>query len=150
MIWVFSVIVCAAVLSFVLLILSAVAWVSWTRSGRFASDQQAVNEDYATIQKEHGDPFELLNRGKHAYELLVFPLIGISTGVMVGLLGRVRTGWTAVAALVPLQIFLLAADSFAVGAFLRAFVYFLLAYISASKVQSMRANTVKTAPTAGA
>jgi hypothetical protein len=137
----------AAVLSFVLLALSVVAWVSWTRSGHFARDQQVVNKDYATVQREYGDPFQLLNRGKQGYELLVFPLISIIIGVAVGLIGRAHTGWTAVVALLPLQIFLLAADGFAVGAFMRALVYFLLVYFSASKVQSMRASPPRTAST---
>jgi len=128
----------AAILSWVLLCLSIVAWLSVTQSGHFVRDPQVRNKDYATIQREYGDPFELLNRGKRQYELVVFPLISIITAAVVGLTGKVRTGWTAVVALLPLQAFLLLAGSFALGAFVRAFVYFLLAYFCASKVRSMR------------
>jgi hypothetical protein len=106
-----------------------------------------MNKDYSSIQKKYGDPFELLSRGKSEFEMVVFPLISIITGVVVGLTGKVRTGWTAVIALLPLQVFLLAAGSFAAGAFMRSLVYFLLVYFCASKANRLRTgSTSKAAP----
>jgi len=141
----------AALLSWILLCLCVVAWLSWTRAGRFARDQRVMSEDYSAVRKEYGDPFELLDRGKRQQEFVAFPLISIITGVVVGLAGKVRPGWVAVVALFPLQIFLLAANSFAAWAFIRALVYFLLAFFCASWVQRMKvASTPKAAspPTA--
>ena len=144
----FSVGVGGALLSWILLYLSIVAWLSWTPSGHFVRGPQVIDKDSVAIQKQYRDPFELLDRAKTGYQLGVIPAISIITGVFVGLTGRMRTGRLAVVALAPLQIFLLAAESFAVWAFVRALVYFLLAYFCASRVQSMRvSNPSKVTPT---
>jgi hypothetical protein len=138
----------AAVLSWVWLSLSVVAWLSWTSSGHFVRGPEVMHKDSATVQKEYRDPFKLLERAKTGYQLGVIPVISIITGVAVGLTTKVRAGWIAVIALLSLQIFLLVADSFTIGAFLRALVYCLLVYFCASKLRSMRANSPpKAAPT---
>lgn len=132
-----------AVLSFILLAALVMVWLSWTRPGQMVNDPRILNEkDAAAIVAEYGDPIEQLQKGKEQHELVLFPLISILTGVFVGLLGKVRTGWTAVVALLPLQVFLIFAESFDVAAFLRALAYFLLAYLSASMVRRMRAPVV--------
>jgi uncharacterized membrane protein YjjP (DUF1212 family) len=106
-----------------------------------------MDKDSAVLQKQYRDPFKLLDDAKTSYQLGVVPALSLITGLFVGLTGKVRVGWTAVFALAPLQIFLLAADTFTVWAFVRAFVYFLLAYFCASKVQGIRASsTPKAAP----
>ncbi len=140
----------AAVLSWVLLSLSILAWLSWTQSGHLARDAQTTTKGYAAVEKEYSDPFALLSKGKRQQEIVIFPVISIISGVLVGLLGKVRTGWIAVAALFPLQIFLLAANDFGLWAFLRAFVYFSLAYFCAGGVHTMWASHAPKGPPGGA
>jgi hypothetical protein len=121
-----------AVLSWVLVILSVVAWLSWTPSGRFIRGARATFKDSTAVHAQCHDPFGLLESAKLGFQIWVFPAISIITGLFVGRMGTARAGWLATAALAPLQIFLLAAESLAVSAFLRTFVYLLLGYFSAS------------------
>ena len=132
----------AALLSWMLLYLSLTVWLSRTRSGNFARDPHALTDDYATVKKQYGNPFELMNEGQKEFELGVFPIISIIIGAIVGLTVNTRAGWIAIFSLVPLQIFLLVASSFAVGAWARMLVYFLLAYLSASSIGSIRSRSV--------
>jgi hypothetical protein len=125
------------VLSWVLVILSVVAWLSWTPSGRFIRGARATLKDSAAVHAQRHDPFELLESAKSGFQIWVFPAISIVTGLFVGKMGTARTGWLAVVALAPLQIFLLAAQSLVVSAFLRTFVYLLLGYFSASFVHRL-------------
>ena len=130
----------AAALSWVLVCLSVVAWLSWTPSGHFVRGPEAMSHDSPAVHKQYGDPFELLGRAKTGYQLLVIPVISIVTGLFAGYVGKARAGWIAVVALFPLQAFLLAADGLRMSAFVRALAYFILAYFAASIVHSMRAR----------
>jgi hypothetical protein len=107
-----------------------------------------MDKDSPALHEQYRDPFKLLDRATTGYKFVVIPAICIVTGGFVGLIGKVRAAWIAVVALVPLQTFLLAADSFAVWAFARALLYFLLAYFCATRVQNMRGGSPRrTAPT---
>lgn len=130
----------AALLSWILLVLFTLGWLSWTRSGHLASDQHAGEKTYATIQKEYGDPFELLNQWHRQYDLLILPAISIITGAFVGAACNACPGWVGVVALLPLQLFVLASDRFASAGFFRALIYSLLVYFSASWVARLRRN----------
>lgn len=130
----------AALLSWVLLCLSVMAWLSWTPSGHFVRGPSVMDRDSAILQKQYLDPFKLLDNARTGYRLAVIPAISIVTGLFVGFVSKARAGWIAVFAVTPLQIFLLDADRFGVAALARAFLYFLLSYLCASAVQRMRAR----------
>src|SRR5271168_3217053 len=117
----------AALLSCVLLCLSVVAMLSWTRAGHLARDPQVLSKDSGSIKKEYGDPLALLNSGKKVQETVVFPLISLATAIMVGLMEKTRAGWIAVVTLLPLQFLALASNSFAPETFVRTVAYLLLA-----------------------
>ncbi|HXM13294.1 MAG TPA: hypothetical protein VN946_25315 [Terriglobales bacterium] len=137
------VVVGAGLLSWVILCFSVVAWLSWTPSGHLVRGPEVANKNSTTIQREYRDPFERLEKAKTGYQLIVIPVISIIVGVVVGLAGKTCAGWLAVLALVPLQVFLLDAEGSAGGAFVRALVYFLLAYLCGSKVQRMSAGRIR-------
>lgn len=126
------------VVTWALLCLSAVAWLSWTPSGHFVRGPGAMDTDSAILQSEYDDPFKLLNNAKAGYQLSVIPAISVITGLFVGFVSKARAGWIAALAMTPLQFFLLYSDSFTFSAFVRALVYFLLAYFCASAVQSTK------------
>jgi hypothetical protein len=131
----------AAFLSWVLLVVCTVCWLSWTRSGHFARDQRTVKEGYTQVQKQYGEPFELLSQGAKAYDFLILPLISIVTGVVVGAASRKQSGWTAIVALLPLQILVVVADDFRVWGLVRALVYLSLAYLSAVMMYRTKGRT---------
>lgn len=144
------VVIIAAVLSWILLVVGVYCWLSWSQSGRFVRDQGATTRDYASVQREYGDPFGLLNRGKRQQEVVIFPLISVVVGIVVGLSLRKRPGWLAILALAPLQVFLLAANRFMVWAFVRTFAYLLLAYLCATKVRITSHGSDSEGPTRAA
>ena len=135
-----SVTICivAVLFSWVLLYVSIAGWLSRTRSGKFVRDPHVLTEDYGTVQEKYGKPFELMNEAQKEMGLIVFPLISIAIGVFVGLSTNTRAGWIAVISLLPLQIFLLEAGSFALGTCAQTIAYLLLAYLCANTIGSLR------------
>jgi hypothetical protein len=131
----------ATFLSLVLLVCCTFCWLSWTRSGQFARDQRTVNEGYTQVQKQYGEPFEMLSQGAKVYDFLILPLISIITGVVVGSASKKQAGWTAVVALLPLQTLVVVADGFRVWGLVRPLVYLSLAYLCAVMMYRTKGRT---------
>ena len=130
--------VSAVFLSWLLLSVFTLAWLSWTRSGQLSRDQQAQKQGYRAVQNKYGDPFQVLNRGGKDYDIVILPLITVVIGVFVGATTGRLVGWTAALAIFPLQVFMVVADGFGLWAFTRALAYLLLAYVTAVITRSAK------------
>jgi|SRR5579872_3756292 len=128
----------AVALSAFLLELSILASMHWTRFGHFLRESQAHQMHAAEIKAKYGaDVFTMMAEFIREQEFVVNPLISILVGIFVGLLGKTRTGLTAIMTLLPLQLFLLLSDDFSRWAFVRAAIYFALAYCAASAAENI-------------
>lgn len=131
-------VVCAAVLSFVLLAGSIVAVGQFTQGGRLEADSTAITANYGSVKATYGDPWQSMLQTARLYDYGVLPAIALIEGGLVGLFAKRRETVLGSLAVLPLVVFVLAAKSFTVKAFLITCAYVLLASIGAGALRLLK------------